>query len=158
MTDPTTPADTSEFLRLDRRRLLAAFDRGALTAVGVSLVYGLLIYPVGLTWGLIAVAVAGGWLIGKGILRGAWAGGVAQPSRILQALAAALGVLAWLGAFAIAYIVAELLLVSDRSLLDRLSIIGYWDYIAGTYDLFHAASLGAIAIAGWWSTRWTPAR
>jgi hypothetical protein len=151
-----TDTDASEYLILDRRRALHAFDWGALAMVGVSLFYGLMIYPVGLTWGLAAVAVGGGWLIGKAVLRGAWGGRVGQPSRRLQALAVVVSLIAWQLSFAVAYLAAELLLVSDFPLADRLTLAGFWTYVNGIASLPHAVAIAAFVIMGWRSARWKP--
>lgn len=146
---------TSSYVTLNRKRALHAFDWGALAMIGVALVDGLMIYPIGLTWGLIAVAVGGGWIIGRAVLRGAWDGHEARPSRVLQGLAAALSLIAWLAGFAVAYVVAEVLLVSDHPIDERLSIAGFWDYVSGITDLPHAIALVTFVIIGWRSARWS---
>lgn len=139
--------------RLDRHRALAAFDWGALAAIGVSLVYGLL-WAIELHFGLIAVAVMGGWVIGGAVAHGAWRGSLHVPSRRLRALAAVLGGAAWLGAGAVYYLIAQAVLPAAQTpLLERLSFDGFAEFLTGVYDLVHGIALATLAFFSWRSAR-----
>jgi hypothetical protein len=139
---------------LDRRRALAAFDLGALAAIGLAVVYGVLWTVFQLELGLIAVAVMGGWVIGGAVSRGAWQGENHLPDLRLRLLAALLGASAWLGAAAFGYIAGQIFLPqSAQPLLDRLSFAGFAEYIAGVYNLVHGIALATLAFFSWRSAR-----
>jgi len=150
-------ADESEYLSLDRRRALHAFDWGALACIAVALVYGLSWGAVNLQFGLIAVAVMGGWLIGAAIRRAAWRSVAHHPTRRLQLLGASFGVVAWFGGAFVAYLISRALLPgSDFSFAERLADVTFGDYLNQQYEaggLVHAISLAAMAIMGWRSAR-----
>lgn len=146
--------DEREYAYLTRHRLLHAFDWGALAMIGVSIGYGLLLFPVELSWGLIAVAIAGGWLIGSAVRHGAWRDALHGPARSLQLLAVLLAVVAWFGAFFVAYVAGQLLLPEPAApLAERLSPAGFAEYLAGTYEFLHAIALAALAFMAWRSAR-----
>ncbi|MDQ3937318.1 MAG: hypothetical protein M3253_01410 [Chloroflexota bacterium] len=150
-TDATAATEEPERLTLDRRRLLHAFDWGVLTAAGVAVAYGVLLQL--LDWGMIAVAVVGGWLIGRATNRGAWRDAAHWPSRALSLLAAVLGLFAWLGGFFVAYLLSRALLDSDLSFVDRLADFPFLAYLAARYDLAQGAALLAMIVMGWRSAR-----
>ena len=136
---------------LDRRGAVGAFDWGLAAAAGVSLVYGVLDYPVGLTWGLIAVGVVGGWIIGAAVARGAWRREPHLPDRRLRLWAAALGLISWLGGMFVAYVASGLLFpAANTPLTERIT---FGDYIAGTYDIAHGAAAVVMVIVSWRSAR-----
>lgn len=143
-----------ELVRLDRRRAIRAFDRGAITAVGVGVAYGLLHYPVDLTWGLIAVGIGGGWLIGWAVTAAAWGEDAHLPDRRLKLLGAALGLVSWLVAMFVAYVMGQALLQdATLTLLERLSLEGFGEYVGQTYALYHALALAALTIMAWRTAR-----
>jgi hypothetical protein len=136
---------------INRRGAIGAFDWGVAAAAGVSLVYGILDYPVGLTWGLIAVGVVGGWVIGAAVARGAWRGEPHLPDRRLRLWAAALGLISWLGGMFVAYVASGLLFpAANTPLTERIT---FGDYIAGTYDIAHGAATVVMVVVSWRSAR-----
>lgn len=138
---------------VNRRRALHAFDFGALAAIGVSIVYGLL-WAMELHLGLIAVAVMGGWVVGGAVSHGAWRGGLHMPSRRLQLLAAVLGTASWLGGALVSYFVNQLVLPAAQTpLLERLSFGGFAEYLTGVYDIVHGIALATLAFFSWRSAR-----
>lgn len=151
---PSPPPEEREFATLTRPRALHAFDWGALAAVGVAVGYGLLLFPVELTWGLIAVALGGGWLIGRAVSHGAWRAAAHPLTRRLQLLAVLLAVLAWFGGFFVAYLMGQLLLPeASEGLSERISAPRFSEYLAGTYNFLHLLALAALAIMAWRSAR-----
>jgi hypothetical protein len=145
-----------EFAELSRRRALHAFDWGVAAAIGVALVYGLLWGVVLLQWGLIAIGVMGGWVIGKAVARGAWKGALHPVTRRLHALSAALALLAWFGAAWVAYLSSRALLESERTFAQRLGDLTFGQYMTEQYmaaGLIHAIALAALVIMGWRSAR-----
>ena len=136
---------------LDRHGAVGAFDWGVLAAAAVSLAYGLLVYPVGLGLGLIAVGVFGGWVIGAAVSRGAWRGKPHLPDRRLRLWAAALGLISWLGGMFVAYVASGLLFpAANTPLTERIT---FGDYIAGTYDIAHGAAAVVMVVVSWRSAR-----
>jgi hypothetical protein len=150
--DPGSAVDAP--LALSRDRALRAFDLGVLAAIGVSLAYGVLLYPVGLTWGLIAVAVMGGWVIGAAVRSGAWRGQLHERARSLQLLAVVLGIFSWLGGMFVSYVLSQALFPDAATpLMERLSAAGFAAYIDGTDRILNIVSLSALAFVGWRSAR-----
>lgn len=153
---PPVEDELSEYSSIDRRRAMHGFDWGAAAALGVALVYGLLWGVVLLQWGLIAVGIMGGWVIGRAVRNGAWRG-VQHPRTLrLQALSAMLAALSWFGAAWVAYFGSRLLLESERSLVERLSDLTFGQYMSQQYEaggLFHAIALAAMIIMGWRTAR-----
>lgn len=140
-------------MAVNRQRALHAFDFGALAALGVSVVYGLL-WAIELHLGLIAVAVMGGWVIGGAVSHGAWRGALHMPSRRLRLLAAVLGAVAWLGGAFVSYFVNQLVLPQAQTpLLERLSFGGFAEYLTGVYDIVHGIALATLAFFSWRSAR-----
>jgi hypothetical protein len=150
----TAPAEESEFVTLDRQRALKAFDWGLLAMLAVAVAYGLLLYPIGLTWGLIAVGVGGGWLIGRAVRHGAWRGLPHPRNWSLRILAVVLALVAWLIGMFVSYVMSQLLLAgAAQPLLERISPAGFSEYTAQIYDIFHGIAMGALAIMAWRTTR-----
>jgi hypothetical protein len=146
--------DASQFVTLDRHRALKAFDWGVVATLGVALLYGLLLYPVGLTWGLAAVGFGGGWLIGRAINHGAWRGLPHPRGWSLRILAVVLALFAWFIGMFISYAASQVLLAgATRPLLERISMAGFGDYMTQTYDIFHGLAMAALAIMAWRTTR-----
>jgi hypothetical protein len=149
--------DESQFVALDRRRALHAFDLGALAAVGSALLYGFFWGTGLLQFGLVAVAIMLGWLIGAAVRYAAWRGLPHHSTRRLQLFGAALGVAAWFGGAVVAYLVSRALLPdSDLSFAERLEDLPFWAFMDQQYEaggLVHAIALAALAIMGWRTAR-----
>jgi len=146
--------DEPEWLTLDRRRALHAFDWGALAAVFVAVVYGLLWGVVQLYLGLIAVAVMGGWLIGAGVRRGAWREGQHLPDVRLRILSGTLGLAAWLGGAFVAWLSSRAVLPdSSLSLVERLAELGFTDYFVQVYDIVHGVAAVVMVFIAWRTAR-----
>lgn len=149
--------DRSTPVVLDRSRALHAFDLGVLTAIAIAVVYGALTYPLGLSWGLVAIGFLGGLLIGSAVSRGAWRGQTHMTDRRLQLLAAAIGGVAWLGGLAVAYLMTQALFPDAATgLLERLSFAGFNEYATRLYEtnaLGHAGALAAMAFMAWRGAR-----
>jgi hypothetical protein len=162
--DPTprrvTPPDVAAgwpeppILALNRERAVHAFDWGLLAALGVALAYGLLWELVELNFGLIAVAVMGGWLIGAAVTRGAWKRSLHIPDRRLRIMGALLGAGSWLvGAF-VAYLVSQVRFPNpSTSLLERLSFQGLSDYLTGVVDVVDGIAFLALVFVAWRSVK-----
>lgn len=95
--------------------------------------------PLGLTWGLVAVAAFVGWLVGSAVRRrttalGATvvAGGIGLLGTYLYALAAAPG---------------------TTSLSERVGSVSIVDFYAQQYGLLVVVQLAALLLAAWWSSR-----
>lgn len=153
----TVASDESVYLALDRRRALKAFDWGALATIGAALAYGLFWGAGVLQFGLIAVAIMFGWLIGAAVRHGAWRGLAHHPTRRLQLLGAAFGVVAWFGGAFVAYLASRALLPqSDLSFFQRLEDVSFSMFMSQQYEaggIVHAIGLAALAIMGWRTAR-----
>jgi hypothetical protein len=131
--------------------VLRALASGLLAVAGVGLVYGVG-WAIGLTWGLIAVAVGGGWFIGYALRRGA----TGSAARALAPLGALLGGLAWLvgGVSAFAFVQ---LTTGSGPLLDRLAPGKLLDHFAAALALdpqvLQPIVLATFVIVGWFSAR-----
>lgn len=156
-TSSSAQADESQYVALDRQRALKAFDWGALATIGTALAYGLFWGAGVLQFGLIAVAIMFGWLIGAAIRHGAWRGLPHHPTRRLQLLGAAFGVVAWFGGAFVAYLVSRALLPeSELTFGQRLEALSFWEYLNQQYlagGIVHAIGLAALAIMGWRTAR-----
>lgn len=151
---PGTRTQESEFVTLDRRRALSGFDWGLVAMLAVAGLYGFLLYPVGLTWGLIAVGIGGGWIIGKAVSHGAWRGLPHPRNWSLRIMAVALALVAWVLGMAVSYVMSQVLLAdATLPLLERISAIGFSEYMTQTYDVFHGLAMGALAIMAWRTAR-----
>ncbi len=141
----------------DRPQLLHAFDLGLLASVAVAVVYGVLVDPIGLTWGLIAVGFIGGMFIGAATGKGAWRGRSHPPSRRVQLMAGVLAIGAWFFAVAVAYLFGQVFYQqAGTGLLERVSVDGLAEYFGGLYQaagISHAAALSALAFMAWRGAR-----
>jgi hypothetical protein len=156
-TSAAVQADESQYVVLDRQRALRAFDWALFAVVASALVYGLAWGAVELQWGLIAVAIMLGWVIGAAVRHGAWRGQPHPTTRRLQLLAGVFGGLAWLGGAFVAYLVSRALLAeSDLSFVQRLEALPFGNYMNQQYEaggIVHAIGLAAPAIMSWRTAR-----
>jgi hypothetical protein len=158
---PPAEEESSEYVTLDRPRALRAFDRGALAGLVVAIVYGFLWGAGVLQFGLVAIAVMGGWLIGAAIRHGAWRGSwrlaTHVPSRRLKLLGVVIGSAAWFGGAFVAYVVSRALLPeSDLSFVERLADVSFAEYLNQQYEAggpLHGIALAVMAIMGWRTAR-----
>jgi hypothetical protein len=124
----------------------------ALRAVGAALlgagIWIGLAGPFGVTWGLVAVALFVGWLIGS-VTRSPT--GHSEPR--VRAIAAAGGALAWLLALAGVYVYLSAQPSGPAqagALVGSLSIIDYYAQNLGLLDVIEGVLL---VLAAWWSAR-----
>jgi len=107
--------------------VLRGFDYGLAAMLGIAIVYGVAWSVVALTWGLIAIGVGGGWLVGVAVREGATRGRraeaarngadtideedrpVAAPTRGLSTLGALLGAGAWVAGSYVAFAIIQLI-------------------------------------------------
>lgn len=155
---PTDPGPGSNGqLLADQPNILHGFDIGLLAGIGFAIAYGLLAYPVGLTFGLIAIGFLGGIVIGGAVTRGAWAGRPHVTVRRLQVTAALIGIGAWMVGLFLSYVMSQALIPqASTGLLERLSFAGFSDYFAALDELLrfsHAGALAAVAFMAWRGAR-----
>lgn len=104
--------------------------------------------PLQFTWGLLAVAVFVGWLIGT-----AARSTTASPDRRVRIIAGAGGLLAWLASLVGVYLYLSALPYGPAQsghLVGSLSIVDYYAQNLSVLDLIE----GLLAVAAaWWSAR-----
>ena len=155
------PTDRSELaepaLTTDPPRTGYGLLVGVLAGLAVAVAYGLAAELLGLTFSLPVVGLIGGWVIGTAVAYGAWGERSHAPSRPMRGAAAVVGVGAWLVGLGVAYVVSQALIPqATNSLLERLSLSGFLDYLFGTFDfvrLLHAVALLLLAVVAWRSAR-----
>jgi len=127
------------------RRRGRALALGLAAALGTGAAWALLSAVLGLHIGLIVVAAFGGWLIGASVRS-------AVPRA--QAWAIGLALLAWLVGSVLEFVIAQLLLPAASSpLVERVTISGYFDYLAGTFDIIEALAIALLVLVAWRSAR-----
>jgi hypothetical protein len=132
--------------------MAALFGLGA--AVPVALVYGILADPFGLSWGLIAIGIVGGALIGMTVAQGAWSGRFHLVVPRVRWLSAVIAVFAWVAAQAVAYVGSQFFYqAASTPLADRLSFAGFADYFNGTVFSPSILGLAAMAFMAWRGAR-----
>jgi hypothetical protein len=134
------------------RRALAY---GLLAMLGAALVHGVA-WWMGLTFGLLAVAIGGGWLIGYAVRTGA--PGSSTPPATASTAAALLGAVAFvLGSF-VAFVIVQLT-TGAGALADRLSVDKLGAFAGALFDppLLQGAVLVAYVVMGWLKARPVPA-
>jgi hypothetical protein len=138
----------------DRPDLVRALLLGLLAGILVALAAALLRSILDMTAGLVALAVAGGWVVGAAVRRGAWAGLPHRASAAPELLGMLLGALTWVIALVLAWVVAMAILpASERTLLDRLAGIPFLDWLSPQLGLGEVAGLVLAAILGWFGAR-----
>lgn len=122
--------------------------------IGVVLAWLILAGIVGLDWGMLVVAVAGGWLVGTLGSTGAWAGRPHVPRPSPRLLAALVAASAWLGGQAAVYLWTRVTL--PESSLDvgaRIAALPFADYLAGVIGPLDAIELALLAAIAWAAAR-----
>ena len=127
---------------------------GSLAAIGVAVVWGLLLAVLDLGLGLIAVAVVGGWVIGTVVARGAWRTPEHPRATVVQALAALLGAASWLAGWFVAYLVSLAILpASSMTFGERLEQQPFLEWLTPQVFIVEAVELGLLAAIAWRSAR-----
>jgi hypothetical protein len=141
-------------LPADRPDALRGFDLGLLAALGFALAYALLAYPIGLTFGLVAVGFIGGIVVGAAVTRGAWSNRPHLTLRRLQLMAALIGIGGWMVGLFGSYVISQALLPqASTGLLERLSFADFSAYFAGLDELVRLSHAGAVAAAAFMAWR-----
>lgn len=144
-------------LTTDPPRTVYGFFLGVLAGLAVAVAYGLAAELLGLTFSLPVVGLIGGWVIGTAVAFGAWGERNHLASRVVRGSAAVVGVKAWLVGLVVAYVVSQALIPqATNSLLERISVVGFLDYVFGTFDfvrLLHLVALALLAVVAWRSAR-----
>jgi hypothetical protein len=129
-----------------------AFGMG--TGLLVALVAALLRSILDITTGLIALAIGGGWVVGASVRRGAWAGLAHRPSSAPELVGLCLGAATWVAALVLAWVVAMAILPgSERSLVDRLAVTPFLDWLSPQVGLADPLGLVLSALLGWFGAR-----
>jgi len=143
--------------RADHPRSAKGYLLGAGAALAMAVLYAVAAEVLGLTFGLLAVGFFGGWLIGEAVSYGAWSGQPHLRVRALQVGAAAIAALGWLVGLVLAYVVSQVLLPSATTpVVERVTMSGFFDYVAGAFDfvrVVHLVSLVAAAFMAWRGAR-----
>jgi hypothetical protein len=127
---------------------------GIAAAELVAIVYGVLADPIGLSWGLIVVGLAGGWGIGSAVAAGAWAGRFHLIVPRIRWLAALIAVIAWLEAAAVGYVASQLFYQGPLTpLFERLSLTGYVEYLSSSVVSPSILGLAGMAFMAWRGAR-----
>lgn len=123
----------------------------------MSLIYALLAEALGLTFGLLAVGLFGGMLIGSAVANGAWRGAPHVADHKLVVGAVAIAFAAWLLGVFLAYVISQALLPQATTpLIERLAPGRFLEYILGldlVIRLIHLLSLAAIVVMAWRGAR-----
>jgi hypothetical protein len=92
------------------------------------------------------VGLVGGFVIGAAVVSGAFGGRFHLVVPRIRWLAALLGVVSWLAAVLIGYVMSQLLFEGAATpLVDRLSVSGFLEYLNGS--LFSPSILGLAGMA-----------
>lgn len=127
---------------------------GDLALTGVAAVWALASGVFDVSWGLVILAAAGGWLIGSSVSLGAWRGVAHPPDPRVQAIAAAEGVVAWIAGTFGGYVVGLALLPgSTASLGERMANAPFADALLSQFSLVDIASILLLAGIAWRSAR-----
>lgn len=123
-------------------------------ALLVAIAGGLLRSVLDVTVGLLALAVAGGWVVGAAVRRGAWGGLAHRASVAPEVLGLVLGAVTWVLVLVVAWVVAMAILPgSERTLLDRLAATPLLDWLAPQLGPADVLSLVLAAGLGWFGAR-----
>jgi hypothetical protein len=131
-----------------------ALALGVAVGLIVAIAAALLRSVLDLTAGLVAVAVAGGWLVGAAVRRGAWAGLPHRGSGAPEWMGLALGVITWVAALVLAWVVAMAILPgSERTLVERLTGTPFLDWLAPQLGFADMLGLVLAGSFGWIGAR-----
>jgi hypothetical protein len=131
-----------------------ALALGVAVGLLVALAAALLRSVLDLTAGLVAVAIAGGWLVGAAVRRGAWAGLPHGPSAAPEGVGMTLGLLTWVSSLVLAWVVAMAILPgSERSLVEHLTGTPFLDWLAPQLGLADVLGLALAGLFGWIGAR-----
>ncbi len=138
----------------ERPDLVRALALGVAVGLLMALAAALLRSVLDLTAGLVAVAIAGGWLVGAAVRRGAWAGLPHRPSAAPETMGLILGVFTWVAALVLAWVVAMAILPgSERTLTERLAGTPFLDWLTPQLGLADVLGLVLAGLFGWIGAR-----
>lgn len=151
--------------------MLRGFDLGILAVLGVALAHGVAWSIVGLTFGMVAVGVAGGWVIGHALkMRSDTppelpppppADAPAEPAhpRRSPALAALLALMAYVVGSFVAFAIVQLA-EGQGALLERLTPANFGAFMESLLDppLLQLAVLASYVVVAWLTARPSRAR
>ena len=141
----------------ERPDLGRALLLGAGAGAGIALAAALLRSILDVTTGLLALAVAGGWLVGAAVRQGAWGGEAHRGSAAPELMGAVLGALTWIVGLVLAWVVALAILPgSERSLAERLAATPFLDWLGPQVGLADLLALLLVTMLGWVAARSTP--
>ncbi len=125
---------------------------GFAAALAVALVWLLLAGVADISWGLIAVAVAGAWLIGSWVTYGCW-GEVAHPASVRsRELAVAFSLGAWLAGWVGTYLWTRIILPgSTLDLAGRIAQTPFTAWFGALFGPVEVLELVAFAVVAWWT-------
>lgn len=131
--------------------MLRGLGSGLMAMIGVGVVHGVA-WWLGITFGLIVVGIAGGWLIGRA-LRARAAGPEAEPRR-LQLVGALLGAGAYVVGSLVAFVIVQLS-QGQGDLIGRLAPANLAAFMGSLFDLplVQAATLAAYVVVAWATAR-----
>ena len=126
-----------------------AIGLGMAAVLSVATASALLRGILDLSAGIIAIAVAGGWVIGAAVRQGAWGGQQHRASSAPVAVGASLGAACWLAGLVGAWLVAMAILPgSSRTFPDRLAATPFLDWLSPQIGLADVLSLLLFAVFG----------
>ena len=134
---------------VERPRVARGVALGLAAALAVAVVCAVLRGILDLTVGIIAIAVAGGWVVGAAVRQGAWDGQPHRTSAVPVLIGAALGGLCWLAGLVGAWLVAMAILPgSSRTFTDRLAATPFLDWLSPQIGLADLLSLLLFVLFG----------
>jgi len=125
-----------------------------LAALAVTAAWVLLAGLADVSWGMIAVAVAGGWLIGSWSAYGGWGEAPHVPAVRLRQLAAGLALGAWVLGWIGTYLWTRAILPSSTlDLAGRIQQTPFTSWFAGLFGPVEALEVVVIAAMAWRAAR-----
>jgi hypothetical protein len=139
---------------IERPKLRRGAFFGLLAALGIAVLFAVLVGILDLGVGLLALAAAGGWIIGFATRTGAWPAGIPLPAARVRSLAIVLALVAWVAGYFGAYLVS-LLLRPDSSLTfaQRLAQSSFPDWLAPQFSALQVIEILLISGFAWFSSR-----
>jgi hypothetical protein len=137
-----------------RPALVRASLFGLLTALGIAVLFAIVVGILDLGIGLVALAVIGGWSVGFVTRAGAWPGGIGYGAAPVRLLAMAFAFGAWLAGYFGAYLLS-LLLRPDSSLTfgERLAQTSFLDWLSPQLSVLQVLEIGLIVLFALFSSR-----